>query len=99
MNRIRARKSSQYRKTAAAMRYKSDKDAAPRLVAKGAGSVAERIIEAAREAGVPIYEDPDLVALLMTLNIDSLIPPELYVAVAEVFAYIYRLNAEMKKNA
>lgn len=97
MNRIRPVKPVTNRKTAAALRYKSDRDAAPRLVAKGAGSVAERILEAAREAGVPIHEDPDLAALLMTLDIDTLIPPEMYVAVAEVLAYIYKLNAGRKK--
>jgi flagellar biosynthesis protein len=67
-------------------------DPAPRLVAKGAGLVAEKIIEAARKAGVPIYEDPDLLALLMTLNIGEVIPPEMYTAVAEVLVFIYRMN-------
>ena len=80
------------RKSAAALRYKIEEDPAPRIVAKGAGKVAERIIEAAKEAGVPIHEDPDLLALLMTLNIDEVIPPEMYVAVAEVLAFIYRMN-------
>lgn len=80
------------RKAAVALRYKRDIDQAPRLVAKGVGSLAEKILEAAREAGVPIYQDPGLLALLMTLNIDELIPSEMYVAVAEVLAFIYRIN-------
>ena len=79
-------------KAAAALRYKQGEEHAPRLVAKGMGIIAEKIIEAAREAGVPIHEDPDLLALLMTLNINEIIPPEMYVAVAEVLAFIYRMN-------
>ena len=80
------------RKAAAAIRYKQREDPAPRLVAKGVGIIAEKIIEAAKEAGVPIHEDPDLLTLLMTLNINEVIPPEMYVAVAEVLAFIYRMN-------
>ena len=83
------------RRAAAALRYKQDEDPAPRLVAKGAGKIAEKIIEAAKAAGVPIHEDPDLLALLMTLNIDEVIPPEMYVAVAEVLAFIYRMNKKV----
>ena len=83
------------RKAAAALRYRQEQDPAPRLVAKGSGKIAERILEAAREAGVPIHEDSDLLALLMQLDIDDMIPPELYVAVAEVFAFIYRLNGRV----
>ena len=71
-------------------------DKAPRLVAKGAGIIAENIIRAAKDAGVPIHEDPDLLALLMTLNIGELIPPELYVAVAEILAFIYRMNSNSR---
>ena len=83
------------RRAAAALRYKQDEDPAPRLVAKGAGKIAEKIIEAAKAAGVPIHENPDLLALLMTLNIDEVIPPEMYVAVAEVLAFIYRMNKKV----
>lgn len=83
------------RRAAAALRYKQGEDPAPRLVAKGAGKIAEKIIEAAKAAGVPIHEDPDLLALLMTLNIDEIIPPEMYVAVAEILAFIYRMNKKV----
>ena len=83
------------RKSAAALRYKQEMDPAPRLVAKGVGKIAEKIIEAAKEAGVPIHEDPDLLALLMQLNINEVIPTEMYVAVAEVLAFIYRMNKKM----
>ena len=80
---------------AAALRYRQDRDNAPRLVAKGYGKIAEKIIEAAKEAGIPIREDPDLLSLLMMLNIDEMIPPELYAAVAELLAFVYRLNNRM----
>ena len=83
------------RKAAAALKYNQGEDLAPRLVAKGVGKIAEKIIEAARKAGVPVHEDPDLLAILMTLNIDEMIPPEMYVAVAEVLAFIYRMNKKM----
>lgn len=65
---------------------------APRLVAKGQGFVADEIIERARAAGVPVHESRELVSLLMQLDLDSHIPPALYVAVAEVLAWVYRLE-------
>ncbi|MHB9028742.1 MAG: EscU/YscU/HrcU family type III secretion system export apparatus switch protein [Candidatus Latescibacterota bacterium] len=88
----RRRLMTEGRKAAAALKYRMGKDPAPRLVAKGAGKIAERIIAAAKEAGVPLREDPDLLALLMTLEIGETIPPELYAAVAEVLAFVYRMN-------
>ena len=86
------------RQAAAALRYKMGEDKAPKLVAKGAGSIAEKIIKTAQDAGVPIHEDPDLLALLMTLDIGECIPPELYMAVAEVLAFIYRMNRKIVSN-
>lgn len=83
------------RKAAAALRYRMGEDSAPRLVAKGAGKLAERIIAAAKEAGIPLREDPDLLALLMTLDLEETIPPELYAAVAEVLAFVYRMNGKI----
>lgn len=65
---------------------------APRLVAKGQGFVADEIIERARAAGVPVHESRELVSLLMQLDLDAHIPPALYVAVAEVLAWVYRLE-------
>jgi len=87
------------RRYAAALKYRQEEDPAPRLVAKGAGPVAEKIIAAAKEAGVSIYEDPDLVALLMTLDFGEFIPPDLYLAVAEVLAFVYRMNGAVSENS
>lgn len=66
--------------------------AAPRLTAKGSGLIAEEIIERARAAGVPIHESRELVSLLMQVDLDQHIPPALYIAVAEVLAWVYRLE-------
>lgn len=80
------------RQQAVAVRYKAAEDSAPRVVAKGQGLIAERILEIARAEGIHIQEDPDLVGLLSKLDISSAIPEELYKAVAEVLAFVYRLN-------
>ncbi|MEW5943423.1 MAG: EscU/YscU/HrcU family type III secretion system export apparatus switch protein [Pseudomonadota bacterium] len=67
-------------------------DAAPKVVAKGRGLLAEAIIERAREAGVYVHESPALVSLLMQVDLDQHIPPALYLAVAELLAWLYRLE-------
>lgn len=80
------------RRKAVALRYDPGHDAAPRVVAKGAGLLADRIVELARQHGVHVHEDPELAALLSRLQVDADIPEELYRAVAEVLAFVYRLN-------
>ncbi len=67
-------------------------DGAPKVVAKGRGLLAEEIIERAKAAGVFVHESPDLVNLLMQVDLDDRIPPNLYVAVAELLAWLYRLE-------
>ena len=67
-------------------------DAAPRVVAKGKGLVAEQIIARAHEHGVYVHESPELVALLTQVDIDEHIPPQLYMAVAELLAWLYRIE-------
>lgn len=67
-------------------------DAAPRVVARGKGLIAEQIISRAKEHGVYVHESPELVALLTQVNIDENIPPQLYMAVAELLAWLYRLE-------
>ena len=80
---------------AVALKYETEKDSAPRVVAKGRDLIAEKIIETAKAHNVPLYEDKNLVQVLEALDIDTEIPPELYRAVAEVLAFIYRLNAKL----
>jgi flagellar biosynthesis protein len=80
------------RERAVALRYESERDDAPRVVAKGQGETAKKIIEIAREHGVTIYEDGELAEVLARLDLNQVIPPEMYYAVAEVLAFVYRLN-------
>jgi flagellar biosynthesis protein len=78
-------------KKAIALTYKEGQFA-PQVVARGRGVSAEAIIACARDAGVYVHEAPELVSLLMQIDIDQFIPPELYHAVAEILAWIYRLE-------
>jgi flagellar biosynthesis protein len=80
------------RKQAVAINYATGKDEAPRVVAKGAGLVADNIIAAARQHAVPIYQNKTLASMLMAVELDREIPPELYHAVAQILVYIYRLD-------
>ena len=77
---------------AVALKYDQKKDKAPKVIAKGRGEIAEKIIEIAKAHNLPLYEDQNLVQILEALELETEIPPELYRAVAEVLAFIYRLN-------
>ncbi len=83
------------KKRAVALRYRESGDNAPRLVAKGEGTLAEKIKAAANEAGVPIYEDDALVEVLAQIELDEEIPPELFQAVAEVLSWVYKANGSL----
>jgi len=80
------------RRAAVALKYNAATDNAPKVVAKGRGLVAEKIIALAREQGIPMREDPDLVQMLAQIDLDKEIPPTLYRVVAELLAFVYRLN-------
>jgi flagellar biosynthesis protein len=77
---------------AVALKYDRKKDNAPRVIAKGRGEIAKKIIEVAQAHNLPLYEDKNLIQILEALDLETEIPPELYRAVAEVLAFIYRLN-------
>ncbi len=77
-------------KRAVALRYEQHQDNAPKIVAKGAGDVAEAIIAAANDNQVPVLSNDGLVNSLIGLELDSVIPEELYQVVAEILAYVYR---------
>ena len=85
-------------RVAVALRYEVEKDAAPRVSAKGKGYLAEQIIAIAKANGVEIREDADLATMLSKLDIDTPIPLEAYAAVAEILSYIYRTNDAMKRG-
>ena len=87
----------QRRRRAAALHYTRGQ-AVPKLVAKGEDDVAEQIVAIAREHGVPIHHDPALVGVLSRLELDDQIPRPLFVAVAAVLGFIYRLQAEQESN-
>ncbi len=70
-------------------------DAAPKIVAKGKGLIAEEIISRAKEHGVFVHESKELVALLMQVDLDERIPPELYLVVAELLAWLYRIEQKI----
>ena len=71
-----------------------DGKGAPRVTAKGKGEIAERIIELAEANGVPLREDQALVQVLSRIDLSQQIPPQLYVAVAEVIAFAYALSGK-----
>lgn len=84
------------RHQAAALGYDTEKDKAPKVVAKGAGYVADKIVQIAREHNVPVKEDPDLVQALTKLDLYQEIPEELYRVAAEMLAEVYLINKKMK---
>jgi flagellar biosynthesis protein len=83
---------SDKRQNAVALAYQAG-DAAPKVVAKGRGLIAEEIIARAKEHGVFVHESKELVALLMQVELDRSIPPALYRAVAELLAWLYHVEA------
>jgi flagellar biosynthesis protein len=79
---------------AVALHYRPERNQAPRVVAKGGGETAARIMAIAKEHGVPLQQDPGLVAALSRLDLHQEIPRELYVAVAEVLRFVWSLERE-----
>lgn len=86
-------------KIAAAIKYDVETDDAPMIVASGQGTMAEEIIKIAEDNNVPLYEDPHLAKLLSSLEIETEVPPELYVLVAEVLSFVYKLERMKAKKA
>lgn len=79
-------------KKAIALKYKPEKDKAPKIVAKGRGYIADKIVEIAKQHGVPLREDQALVEVLSKLDIYEEIPVELYKAVAEILVFVYKIK-------
>lgn len=80
------------RQVAVALGYEPGGRSAPEVLASGMGLMAERIIAQAKASGVPIHADSDLAQVLGSLSVGEQIPPDLYEAVAEVLAFVYRMN-------
>jgi len=85
------------RPQAVALRY-DDRSAAPRVVAKGYGTIADNIIQTAKDHGLYVHESPELVNVLMKLDLDQQIPPELYLAIAELLAWLYHLEGKSAED-
>lgn len=79
-----------------AVALKYEFESAPRVVAKGEGQIADKIIEIAEEHGVTLYQDSELVKLLARIEVDSEIPSNLYQAVAVVLSFVFQLNGKDK---
>ncbi|NBP39187.1 MAG: hypothetical protein EBS54_00825 [Betaproteobacteria bacterium] len=71
---------------------------APRVLAKGEGLIAEAILSKASEAGIPLKTDPELLTVLMQLDINEFIPPALYAAIAEVLVWAYEVDARVESS-
>ncbi|MBF0171442.1 MAG: EscU/YscU/HrcU family type III secretion system export apparatus switch protein [Nitrospinae bacterium] len=85
------------RKKAVALSYDRANDNAPRVAAKGAGFIAEKILELARLHNIPIREDRDLVETLAALDLNQEVPAHLYHVIAEVLAWVYKMNSQYGK--
>jgi len=84
------------RKKTVALRYDRGEDSAPKLIAKGEGLVAEKLLELARQFNIPIREDADLAEILSQLQLHEEIPPTTYLVVAEILTFIYQANETYK---
>ncbi len=86
------------RRAAVALRYDVDKDKAPIVLAAGRGHIADEILRIADDNKIPLYEDPELARMLSKMELDTEIPAELYVLVAEVLFFVYRLDRMAEKR-
>lgn len=82
---------------AIALKYDKEASNAPMVVAKGQGFIAENILNAAIQNSIPVYQNKTLATMLMAVELDKEIPPDLYKVVAEVLAYVYRMDSKFKK--
>ena len=86
------RKSQRKPYKSVALTYSPEIDNAPKVVASGSGEIARRIVDIAREHGIHIHEDPDLVEALSQLDLKDEIPADLYIVISELLAFVYSLN-------
>jgi flagellar biosynthesis protein len=75
-----------------ALRYDPGRDRAPKVAGKGQGAIAERILEVARQHNIPVRQDKDLLQILAQLDLHREVPSQVYKAVAEILAFVYRLT-------
>lgn len=83
---------------AVALRYRTDNDAAPVVIASGYGPIAERIIDVAEQKGIPVFRDDSAASLLCMLDIGRTIPPDLYEVVAAIYCRILDISKDIRKQ-
>ncbi|WP_378955436.1 EscU/YscU/HrcU family type III secretion system export apparatus switch protein [Pelosinus sp. sgz500959] len=83
---------------AVALRYQQQNSTAPKVIAKGSGFIAEKILATATQNSIPVYQNKTLVSMLMAVELDREIPPALYQAVAEILAYVYQVDQKIGKR-
>lgn len=83
---------------AIALRYQRGEDQAPTVIAKGSGRMAQRILDLATEAGVPLHNDEELAQILKNVEVNTPIPPELYESVARVLSFVYSADHRASKS-
>jgi flagellar biosynthesis protein len=93
------RKNVKKRPAAAALHYDPQLPEPPQVIAVGRGVTAEEIVRIAKEHNIPLHEDAGLVEALARLDVAEYVPRELYTVVAEILAYVYRVDSEMKGRA
>jgi flagellar biosynthesis protein len=82
------------KKTAIALKESEGGKKVPKMAAAGRGTIAEKILQLAYENGIDVREDSDLAELLASIEIDSPIPSEAFMAVGEILSYVYRANGQ-----
>ena len=85
-------------KQAVAMKYKAYEDNAPKVIAKGNGEIAKKIIQKAKEYDIAIFQNPELTQMLMNVEIDEEVPPKLYEAVVEVFVWLHKTEEKAQMS-
>jgi flagellar biosynthesis protein len=95
---LMSKSSSKYPKGAVALGYKPDKDQAPKLIAKGLGDLAQRIIDIAKKNHIYVQEDPLLFDSLYKLQVGEEVPMKLYKVIAEILAFVFKINKKFKRG-
>ena len=96
-NNSKENKQKRKSKKAAALKYDINQDNAPKIIAKGSGRLAEKIIKKAEAENIPLEKNQDIIDILLKLNIGQEIPPKLYQVIAEILSFIYQM--EEKSNS
>jgi len=80
------------------IKYEMESETAPKITAKGSGSIADKIIRIAEEYKIPIHKDPDLIEVLAGVELNREIPQKAYQVIAEILAFVYSMNNKLKET-